>query len=181
MLSTADVIAHEVQTATRAGRMLEGLIEHGSKNGKVVLTTDLIAADGESRLHQTFNVKAWDGNKGRMLTVEVAGSGDWELGIKPIKLMHLDLSNLRVLEIKDERNQDKLLRYAAESAIAYAWLGEDALPKATNGTVIVLEAIVCGICGRKLTDPVSIERGIGPDCLGKTTGTKTILGQKAVA
>ena len=29
----------------------------------------------------------------------------------------------------------------------------------------------CGCCGRALTDPVSIERGIGPECYGKQTGS----------
>lgn len=30
----------------------------------------------------------------------------------------------------------------------------------------------CGYCGDKLTDPVSIERGIGPVCYGRVTGSK---------
>lgn len=30
----------------------------------------------------------------------------------------------------------------------------------------------CGICGRPLTDPESVGRGIGPDCLGKLAVTK---------
>jgi hypothetical protein len=29
----------------------------------------------------------------------------------------------------------------------------------------------CGRCGRQLTDPVSIERGIGPECYGRETGS----------
>lgn len=36
----------------------------------------------------------------------------------------------------------------------------------------------CGICGRKLTDPVSIERGIGPECASKPTGTKILHASK---
>lgn len=32
----------------------------------------------------------------------------------------------------------------------------------------------CACCGRPLTDPVSIERGIGPDCFAKLTGSKVI-------
>lgn len=31
---------------------------------------------------------------------------------------------------------------------------------------------VCGRCGRELRDPVSIVRGIGPECFGKLTGSK---------
>lgn len=30
----------------------------------------------------------------------------------------------------------------------------------------------CGKCGRALTDPISIERGIGPDCFGADTGSQ---------
>lgn len=183
MLSTADAIAHELQTSHRAGRMLEGLIASEGTKGKVILTTDLIAADGEKRLHQTFVIRGWNAKGGgRMLTVEVDKSGDWELGIQPTKLLHIDLAKLAVRDAKAEpRNQDKLLRFAAEAAVKFAWLGEAGLPNSKNGTVIVLEAVVCGYCGRKLTDPVSIERGIGPDCFGKMTGTKTITGRKAVA
>lgn len=33
------------------------------------------------------------------------------------------------------------------------------------------EANECGKCGLELTDPVSIERGFGPDCFGKVTGS----------
>lgn len=32
----------------------------------------------------------------------------------------------------------------------------------------------CGVCGRKLEDPVSVARGIGPECAGKPTGTKVL-------
>ncbi|MCH9729159.1 MAG: hypothetical protein K0U84_05675 [Actinomycetia bacterium] len=30
----------------------------------------------------------------------------------------------------------------------------------------------CGFCGRKLTDPASVERGIGPECLKKLAVTE---------
>jgi hypothetical protein len=32
----------------------------------------------------------------------------------------------------------------------------------------------CGICSRELTDPVSIDRGIGPECYAKQTGSQHI-------
>lgn len=38
----------------------------------------------------------------------------------------------------------------------------------------------CGLCGHKLRDKGSIERGIGPECMGKPTGTK-ILAASAFA
>jgi hypothetical protein len=36
------------------------------------------------------------------------------------------------------------------------------------------EADLCGRCGRELTDPVSIERGLGPDCFGALTGSEAV-------
>lgn len=32
----------------------------------------------------------------------------------------------------------------------------------------------CGCCFRKLTDPESIKRGVGPECYGKVTGSKYV-------
>lgn len=179
-MNLTDIIAHDVRTDHRAGRMLAGLI--GSENGraKVVLTTDLYGADGKSRYHQTFEVKGWNGRNGeRMLTVSVAGSGSYEDNVQAIKMFHVDLTNLRVREGRDPRNHDRLLRYAAEAALGYAWLGLDGLPSPGNGSVAVLESENCGICGLPLTDPVSIERGIGPTCANKATGTRTITGRTA--
>ena len=36
----------------------------------------------------------------------------------------------------------------------------------------VVEESRCGKCGRELTDPISIERGVGPECYGSHTGSK---------
>ena len=36
----------------------------------------------------------------------------------------------------------------------------------------VWEESCCGRCGRELTDPVSVERGVGPECYGKITGSQ---------
>jgi hypothetical protein len=35
----------------------------------------------------------------------------------------------------------------------------------------VLEELNCGVCERPLTDPISVERGIGPTCFGQDTGS----------
>jgi hypothetical protein len=168
-LSTAPV-----STEHRAGRMLMGLITSANTRAKVLLTTDLTDANGGSRLHQTFAVKSWQGRGGTMLTVEVAGSGDWNAGTRAIKMFHVDAGGGRIVEANDPRNRDRLLRYAAEAAIAYAWFGDAGLPTPANGAVKVVESDNCGMCGRTLTDPVSIERGIGPECANKATGTRTI-------
>lgn len=39
------------------------------------------------------------------------------------------------------------------------------------GTLRAQEDTRCGKCGRQLTDPVSIDRGIGPECYGASTGS----------
>lgn len=43
----------------------------------------------------------------------------------------------------------------------------------------VREASRCGRCMRTLTDPVSIDRGIGPECFGRSTGSRaaTVTGE----
>jgi hypothetical protein len=37
----------------------------------------------------------------------------------------------------------------------------------------------CGKCGRALTDPISIERGLGPECFGASTGSQHQVKDKA--
>ena len=45
----------------------------------------------------------------------------------------------------------------------------------------VQESLFCGKCGRELTDPISIERGIGPTCFGQETGSRHEQKQKSEA
>lgn len=176
-----DVIAHDVQTDHRAGNMLAALIETDEKRAKLTLTTEIVNEAGR-KLHQTFDVKGWTGRDGgKMLTIEVAGSGDYHEGVRPIKVFHVDLGALRLRDARDERNADPLLRYAAKAAIGYAWLGEAGLPAPKNGSIAVTEASNCVYCSRKLTDPESQRRGSGGDCYGKATGTKTIRSRTRAA
>lgn len=174
-----DILSHELQTGHRAGRMMEALIASDHKGAKVVLTTRLTDPAGKE-YHQTFAIRKWMAKGGQaMLTVEVSRSGDWAAGIKPISVMHANLATLVMHASKDSRATDPLLRYAAEAAVAFAWLGEAGLPTPKNGSVEVKEEDTCGRCGRSLTDPTSIDRGIGPECFGRTTGTTTILSKTA--
>lgn len=53
--------------------------------------------------------------------------------------------------------------WAAKAVVAWA-LGSAPLEQAT-----VALAEECSVCGRALTDPESIQRGIGPECFGKRT------------
>lgn len=175
-----DYMAHPIQTGHRAGRMLELAVD--APKGTMLLTTELANAEG-SKYHQTFRLRRWDARDGdKMMSVDVEGSGDWKAGIKKITVMHLNLSKLRALASKDSRAQNPMLRYAAEAALAYAWLGEMGLPTPKNGTVKVTEHEICARCGKKLTNPKSKELLLGPECAGKATGTKTIMSRaKAVA
>lgn len=44
----------------------------------------------------------------------------------------------------------------------------------TNPQCTIESENICGLCGHRLTDPVSIQRGIGPDCAQKATGTQIL-------
>ena len=60
-------------------------------------------------------------------------------------------------------------RKAIEAVFSYA--AGDMLPV---GVQSVREASRCGRCFRTLTDPVSIDRGIGPECYGRSTGSRHV-------
>ena len=66
----------------------------------------------------------------------------------------------------EDSNADAARVWAA--AAVMQWLNGDA--DETHATY--QESNECGRCGRQLTDPVSIERGIGPECIGKMTGSQ---------
>jgi hypothetical protein len=157
-------------TDHRAGRMMEGLLsEHANRNARLLLTIDLIGTD--KRYHQTFQIKTWTGrDETPMLSVDVKGAWPRQ------KVLYENLTTGRV-SIARESEHDQLLVFAARAALGFAYTGT--VPTAGNGVVEIHEESVCGMCGMELTDPVSIERGIGPQCYGKQTGTKTITSRKA--
>lgn len=154
--------------------MLEGLLTSKHRAAKLVLTVEL---SGAKTYHQTFALKHWQAREGdEMITVEVKGSGDWESGVRPIKIYHVNVTRGSARDARDDRNQDAMLRYAARAALRFAWTG--LVPTPANGSVSVIDEDVCSCCGAELTDPISIERGMGPECYGKATGAKTITGRK---
>jgi hypothetical protein len=158
----------------RAGRMLAALVASENTSAKVVLTTVVKKADGGQALHETFTIKRWVNDEQHVMLSVKSGHYPSDRTVLVVNV----LEGGKTFTAKACRgDQDRLLVYAAEAALDYAWTGR--LPQPKNGSVDVKEASQCGYCGKKLTDPVSIERGIGPDCLGKTTGSKTISGAVA--
>lgn len=169
-------------TEARPGRMLAGLLASENPKGKMELTVTLAPNNGGQALHRAFTIKKWaskDGNIQR-LYVQLPDTADWDAGVKPLSPIVVDLATgeVRVTE-KDPRNTP-LLTFAAKAALHYARTGD--VLKPGNGTISVVEATRCGMCGIKLKDPVSIERGIGPECFGKATKSKAIsLGQQELS
>jgi len=76
---------------------------------------------------------------------------------------HLDTG-----EWKPTKDADPARVWAAERAFAWARGSFDLGEKAE-----VFMELSCSFCGKPLTDPVSIERGVGPDCWGRHTGSKS--------
>lgn len=73
----------------------------------------------------------------------------------------------------DADNADPARVFAA-CAVAQWLVGETPVEgMQVTGTFLTFqEAEECGVCGRELTDPESIARGIGPVCYGKVTGSQ---------
>ena len=154
---------------TRVQTMYEGLLASENKRARMLITVSVFNAD-ERRLHQTFRLKAWTNRDGvKMITADL-DDGDWAAGTWATKVAHLNVATGTVYPARETK--DALLIYAAKAAIQYAQTGT--VPTPGNGRVEAVEASLCGRCGAKLTDPVSIERGIGPECFGRETGTTTI-------
>lgn len=74
-------------------------------------------------------------------------------------------------EWRPRRDADPARLWAAERILRWGLTGAD--PDALAERAEVLVALRCSSCGRKLTDPKSIERGIGPECFGKRTRSRS--------
>lgn len=70
-------------------------------------------------------------------------------------------------EWRTGRDVDPARAWLAEKVIAFA-LGGFALHERAD----VFLAAECCMCGHRLEDPQSIERGIGPECFGRSTSSK---------
>ena len=66
-----------------------------------------------------------------------------------------------------DKNADVARIFAARQVLLFAG-GLSLHPQVAEIKI----ASSCGRCGRQLTDPVSIDRGIGPECYGADTGSQ---------
>lgn len=148
-------------TSTRAGRMLE--------QGDVRVTV----TSHDTGRHITIRFKAFKDTRnvpGKNWTrvplaeathvfVEVpAADGDWA---DKVGTFYPDGGRWYT-----DRSADAARIYAA--SIAAHWLNGAQI----GAPVDIAEEERCGVCARRLTDPVSIERGIGPECYGNITGSQ---------
>lgn len=76
--------------------------------------------------------------------------------------------DLRTGEWKTDRKGDPARLWAAEKALLWA-LGSFDLDE--HAEVFIEQR--CSFCGHALRDPVSIQRGIGPECYGLHTGSRS--------
>lgn len=154
---------HRVQT------MFASLLASENRRARMLVTVSVFDAS-ERRLHQTFRLKAWTNRQGeRIVTADL---NDGVYGVyETTRVLHMNAASGETFAAKGAPS-DRLLAYAAKAALTFARTGT--VPQPGNGRVECVEASLCGRCGLELTDPVSIERGIGPECFGKETGTTTI-------
>lgn len=76
--------------------------------------------------------------------------------------------DLRTGEWKDAKDADAARIWGAQKALFWA-LGR--FPLDEQAEVFIERS--CSYCGHPLRDPVSVERGIGPECYGRHTGSKS--------
>lgn len=113
----------------------------------------------ETGNHLTYKVKRIKGDKDRFLALRRVGETYMNLGVLSKEQVHM----WPVAAIKT------MVEHIPHF-VALRWLlgllRKDQLPS----KALVFHEGSCGICGRPLTDPTSIQRGIGPDCWSKIGG-----------
>jgi uncharacterized protein DUF6011 len=164
------------ETETRAGRMFSA--------GDVRVTVTMSPQRGGDHITVRFKAikdnREGDGrnwlrvplNEATHVFIEVpTSSGDW-----PDKI---GVFYPRTGKFFEDSNADPDRIQAA--VLAARWLNEGESRKSRMDGFRFQEESYCGICGRTLTDPESIDRGIGPECFGKQTDSHHQQKQKMSA
>lgn len=71
-------------------------------------------------------------------------------------------------EWRPDRDAEQNRLWASFALLRWALIGNLDLLKIAE----VFVATTCCYCGKRLTDPVSVERGIGPECFKRRTGSR---------
>ena len=64
--------------------------------------------------------------------------------------------------------------WAARNVVTWALTDNAEVIASFDGQAEVVLASECCMCGKALNDPKSVERGVGPECFGKLTGSKHV-------
>ena len=157
--------------------MMDGLLLADPGKGRITLTVKVEGLKPRHRrLHETFELRTWAGRDvvgAGWLFVGIPSTADWDARpqVKPITPVSVNLESGEIVPNHKDERVTPLLRWLARRVLEYAMTGE--LRQPGNGRLGILEASRCGACGRPLTDDVSIELGIGPDCEERLYGIVT--------
>lgn len=148
----------QVDTNTRAGRMLAAgrltVTFTSEQSGEHITITAKCRKPGENG--GPWTACRLDEAKVVFLSVPNAGGG-WDDKVAKVTAARGFVADPRA---------DRPRVFCAQMLLAFAQGKE--MPHG----LVAQEEDRCGKCGRALTDPVSIARGIGPDCYGAETGSK---------
>ena len=119
----------------------------------------------------TFSCKK-RGPDGRLLS---RATKEGRVGMREADIVYIDdhlremvgSFNPRTGELKLSPEADTPRAWAATKTLA--WINDDYDMDAVAETFL---ATRCSRCARKLTDPVSVERGLGPECHGLPTSSR---------
>ena len=139
---------------TRAGRMLAAgrlTVTFRSPSGQhITLTAKCRAPQENGKWSASSYADA------RVIFIEVPNETGWNDKVGKVTSRGF----------QPDPNADKARTFCAKMLLRY--VAGESLPPSLEA----FEEDRCGRCGRVLTDPVSIERGIGPECYGKDTGSE---------
>lgn len=143
---------------TRLGRMLDaGLLTAtvtSKRTGHHLTVTIKCITKDEARGKWTITPFA-------DAALRVAGEGDGGYGTERI-------GRVNAAGVLSVTTASPSLAYAAQAVLTAALTGV-----LDTDACTVVESNRCGKCGRDLTDPESIARGIGPECYRKITKSKS--------